>query len=451
MGNHSTDLIPAALVVLVVTGALTWLLPRRLAFCPLLFLICIMPLGQELVIAGLHFTIFRIVMLVGMARVLARGEAAQFRWTRLDKIFGWWVLVSVTFGTLSDPSVALLVNRLGDAYNAICSYYFFRCVIVDFEDVVTSVRTLLLASLPLAGSMLYESYTGHNLFAVFGGVSSVQAFREGHVRCEGPFRNWILAGTFGATLVPLCLALWYYRPKSRWLALVSLIALTVVTITAHSSGALISIAAGLGGLMFWKFRRYLRLLRRVLIVMIIALALVMNAPVWYLIARVGDVTGGTAWHRAYLISQAVNHFGQWWLFGTTYTANWAPGGEVIAANANMMDITNQYVAEGVDGGVLKLALFLTIIVMCFKGIGRRLHAEPLESPIAVFVWALGATLFAHCLAFLSVTYFDQIIIVWYWLLAAICLVINNQAWSYARAITNAENDQEHDLAQAAGA
>ncbi len=32
---------------------------------------------------------------------------------------------------------------------------------------------------------------------------------------------------------------------------------------------------------------------------------------------------------------------------------------------------------------------------------------------------MGATLFAHCLSFTSVPYFDQIIVIWYWLLAVI--------------------------------
>lgn len=449
MGNQSTDLIPAALAVLLVMVSLTWVLPRRLAFCPLLFLTCIMPLGQELIIAGLHFTIFRLVMLVGIVRVLVRGEFAQLTWMPLDKVFAWWVVVSVIFGTLSNPSVSLLVNRLGAAYNAICSYYFFRCLIVDFEDVVTSVRTLLLASLPLAVAMLYESSTGHNPFAIFGGVTLVDIFRDGHIRCQGPFRNWILAGTFGATLIPLCVALWQYRPQSRRLVAAGLLASIVITITARSSGALIAMVAGVGGLMFWKWRRYLRLVRRGFVVAIIGLALVMNAPVWYLIAKLSNITGGGGWHRAYLISQAVDHFGQWWLFGTTYTANWGPAGEVIASNPNMMDITNQYIMEGVNGGVLKLLLFVIIIFICFRGIGRRLRAEGAESPTAFFVWALGATLFAHCLSFISVTYFDQIIIIWYWLLAAMALVIYSPGSSYLAVDMAAQGDGEPDLSRGA--
>ena len=433
------------MIVLLVMVGLTWTLPRRLAFCPLLILTCIMPLGQELVIAGLHFTLFRIVMLVGVVRILVRGEAAQFRWTRLDKIFAWWVVVSVIFGSLSKPSVGLFVNRMGDAYNAIGSYFFFRCVILDFEDIVTSVKALLLGSLPLAACMVVESRTGHNPFAIFGGVSPMAVMREGHVRCQGAFRNWILAGTFGATLFPLCVALWYHRPENRRLVVAGLMASIIITVTARSSGAMMAIAAGVGGLLFWRWRSYLRLLRWGIVVSILILAMVMNGPVWNLIAKLSDITGGGGWHRAWLISQAVDHFDRWWLFGTTYTADWGPAGEVIAADPNMMDITNQYIMEGVNGGLLKLVLFLALIISCFKGIGRRLREESPESTTAFFIWTLGVILLAHCLSFISVTYFDQIVIVWYWLLAAICLVVYSPAQSQVEVEAVAEDEGGGDL------
>jgi hypothetical protein len=428
--DQSTELTPLAAVILLAMVILTWTLPRRFAFCPLLILTCLMPLGQELVLLGLHFPLFRVVLLVGMLRTVFKGEAAQLKWTRLDKVFAWWVLVSVVFGTMSKPSMELFVNRMGDAYTAIGSYYFFRSVIVDFEDIVTSVRTLALVSLPLAALMLMESKTGHNPFSVFGGVPAVSDIREGHVRCQGAFRHAILAGTFGATLVPLCVALWFYRPQYRRLAIAALIASLVITVTARSSGALMALCAGISGLMFWKWREYLRLVRWGMVIAILGLSFVMNAPVWYLLAKLSDVTGGGGWHRAWLIGQAVQHFNEWWLFGTTYTASWGPAGEVIAADPNMMDITNHFIEEGVKGGILKLGLFITIIVVCFNGIGRLLRAEVAEWPTSFFIWTLGVTLFAHCLSFISVTYFDQIIVIWYWLLAAICVAIYTPASNF---------------------
>lgn len=88
----------------------------------------------------------------------------------------------------------------------------------------------------------------------------------------------------------------------------------------------------------------------------------------------------------------------------------------------MMDITNHYVVQGVSGGVLKLVLFLAIIVASFKTVGRWFKGEDRSSPAAILVWATGVSLFAHCLSFVSATYFDQIVVIWYWLLAVIAAI-----------------------------
>jgi hypothetical protein len=267
--------------------------------------------------------------------------------------------------------------------------------------------------------MMVEKATSHNLLSVFGGVPEITAIREGHLRCQGAFRHPILAGCFGAAQIPLFLALWFHTAKDRGLAVSGTLAGLTIAVTASSSGALLAVLAAVAGLAFWRWRRHLRALRWAIVIAILGLSVVMNAPVWYLFARMSDVAGGTGWHRAWLIDQTIAHFDEWWLFGTTYTAHWGPGGEVIAADPNMMDITNHYVMEGVKGGVLKVGFFLVIIIRCFVVLGRRLRSEPVGSPIQFLTWAAGVSLFVHCLSFLSVTYFDQSIVIWFWLLAGI--------------------------------
>ena len=37
----------------------------------------------------------------------------------------------------------------------------------------------------------------------------------------------------------------------------------------------------------------------------------------------------------------------------------------------------------------------------------------------MLIWALGVCLASHCAAFISVSYFDQIQVFWFWLLAVI--------------------------------
>jgi len=421
--QEASNLNLAASAMLLIMAYLVWSLPRRFAVCPLLVMVALMPMGQNVVISGLHFHLFRILLLVGVARVVVKGEACQMTWTRIDSWFGWWIVVSVLFGTMSKPSVALFVNRLGDAYNAVGCYYFVRCVVVNFEDIVIGVGTLALISLPVAGLMLVEKTTGHNLLSVFGGVPELTMVREGHLRCQGAFRHPILAGTFGATQLPLFVGLWYYRPKWRPLASGAILSSVIIVYTASSSGALLALIAGIGGLFVWRWRSKMRLFRWGTVAITIGLAVVMNAPVWYIFAKLSNIAGGTGWHRAWLMDQTVAHLNEWWLFGTTYTAHWGPSGEVIAADPDMMDITNHYVMEGVKGGLLKLGLFLIIIIACFKGIGRGIRGEWADQATSFFLWTMGVALVTHCLSFFSIVYFDQTIIAWFWLVGSITCVM----------------------------
>ena len=73
--------------------------------------------------------------------------------------------------------------------------------------------------------------------------------------------------------------------------------------------------------------------------------------------------------------------------------------------------------------ILTLVLFLAMIVLCFRAVGiavrRSAGNEPLTSRFVI--WSLGASLFAHALGFLSISYFDQNEVTWYMLLAMISI------------------------------
>src|ERR1041385_5022430 len=93
--QDASNINPVALAFLVVMAGLAWCLPRRFAVCPLLIMTCLIPLGQNVVLFGLNFQFFRILLLVSLARVVVKGELARMAWNRADKLFVWWVIVSL--------------------------------------------------------------------------------------------------------------------------------------------------------------------------------------------------------------------------------------------------------------------------------------------------------------------------------------------------------------------
>jgi hypothetical protein len=423
--SSESNVSPMAAAALLLMAYLTWTLPRRFAACPLLVMTCLMPLGQQLVLFGLHFPLFRLLLLTAALRVAANGEASGLKWTRVDTLFAWWVIVSLVFGTMSEPTPGHFQYRLGEAFNAGFCYFFVRCVVLSIDDVAVGVRTLAWMSLPIAALMLVEANTTHNLLSIFGGVPEITQVREDHLRCQGAFGHPILAGTFGATQIPLFAGLWFYRPSDRPLAAAATVSALVIALTASSSGAFLTIFAGMSGLLLWNARKCLRPIRWAALVAVVCWPIVLHVPIWHLMGALSSNLGGEGWYRVSLIDQAIAHFREWWLFGTTYTAHW--GLQLLPGSTTMVDLVNQYVAEGVNGGALKLGIFVAIIAFCFKGIGRVLRGKTPPSSARFFVWAIGVSLFTHCFSFMSISYFDQTIVVWFWLLASISGLMSIQS------------------------
>ncbi|MGZ6206449.1 MAG: hypothetical protein ACXWMS_02640, partial [Syntrophales bacterium] len=91
----------------------------------------------------------------------------------------------------------------------------------------------------------------------------------------------------------------------------------------------------------------------------------------------------------------------------------------------MADMTNQFIYEGVTGGLLPMVLFIILISLGFRAVGRLVHSTERVDPFSsrIMVWSLGVGLFAHVVSFMSVSYFDQNVVMFYFILAcsSLCL------------------------------
>ena len=349
-----------------------------------------------------------------------RHEIRGFRLTGFDKLLIVWGLVALICGLIREPSAEVF----GIAYNNLGTYFLFRVLMREDEDVSGYFSIFAVLGCIFGACMLYEDLTRHNPFHIFGGVPEITIIRGDRFRCQGAFRQPILAGTFGATLFPLMVAYWQQAGsgRERWLAILGGIFSMVITVTSASSGPLLTLLAAFAGFAMWPVRRKMRLFRRGVVATIIALSLVMKAHVWFVIDRISSLTGGGGYYRSDLIEKFVNHFSEWWFIGTSNTVSWATAGIVLASNPNMVDITNHYIEQGVSGGLIEFCLFLAMIVICFKIVGRAVWSESEWSYRPRLAWAIGVTLACHCTAFISVSYFDQIQVFWFWLLAAIAAI-----------------------------
>jgi hypothetical protein len=413
--DETVTFSPWAAIAVVLGAALILFLPRRLAAIPLLCSVGLMPFTQQVEILGSHWPLVRFLLLAGMVRIAIRQEG--FKWCSIDTVMVLWSLVTIVLGSLSDGPKSfgyLFQNRMGDVYNVLVTYIVVRTTTRSFEDVLSAIKALALVAIPIAILALIERSSGENPFSVLGVPIEVD-LRDDKVRCQGALAQCILFGTYGAVSTVLGMVLW--RVRKRWLWFIGTASGLIITVCANSSGALIALGGGILGVILWRVRKRLRIIRWSAIGIILVLACVMKQPVWYLFARASSVFGGGGWHRANLVTLAIDHFNEWALFGTTRTVHW--NGIPIAASPDNMDITNHFIIEGVKGGLLKLVLFVLLIVLAYRHINLVLRSLPRTAPASFLVWMLGVTMFSYCLAFSSVALYDQSIIIFYWLLAAI--------------------------------
>lgn len=404
-----TTIHPLGLALLIILGVATLIVKRRSAVIPMLIMACFVAPAQRIVVFGLDFNLIRILVLVGWARIFIKKETGAFVWKTIDKVIIVWAMSSLTAYVMLRGSTGAFVYKLGTSFDSLGMYFLFRCLVRDLSDVKHLMISTLYLSIPVAFFLLIEKHTGRNIFSVLGGVPEFTVIRQGKLRAQGAFAHSILAGCFWVTQLPLFLAL-IWQDTKKWLIVAGTIATVVVVYACASSTPAAGVGAVLLGGCFYICRLQMGTVRGGVLATLVGLHLVMKAPVWHLVSRIDIVGGSTGWHRYNLIDQTIHRFGEWWLFGTISTAHWG---------WHLFDTANMYVNEAVRGGFLTLILFVIILVLAFQGVGRLLSTLENDRENYIFAWALGVSLFTHCMVFIAVSYFGQIIVVWYLLLASI--------------------------------
>ena len=248
-------LTPLSVALVVIAATFITLLPRRMAMMPILAAVCFFPIGQSVDVAGLHFYLFRLTLLFSLTRVLIRGELMSVRWCLLDTLVLSWITAFLGIGSLSHLGLQSFVMRGGITFDWLISYIVARSLLRARNDLLLQLRFLAIMIIPLAAEMIVEHATGRNVFAVLGTVNENSLLRDGEIRAQGTFRHAILAGTFGAVLLPLMSYLIWTR--RGWIGVIGFICAALIVWTANSAGAYLAAVAGMAGLCIWGLRRSL--------------------------------------------------------------------------------------------------------------------------------------------------------------------------------------------------
>jgi hypothetical protein len=391
----------------------------------------LLPFGSQLSAGGLHFYVVRIVAVAAIIRLILDKYWKHVRllangFTPFDWVFVAWALVRGLALMLLHPELGAVVNQAAFWLDTFGIYFLFRLSIRKEGDILSIARVLAPVMAIVAACMMYEHRSGFHLYNLITSYQVMPVLREGKIRAQAAFGNSNDAGTFGATLVPIFFWAWK-SGRGRLTAIVGMAAALAVTYTSLSSTPVSALLAGVVGLCLWPLRMYMRQIRWGIAGSVALLAIVMKAPVWYVVQKV-DFVGGHGWDRAFLVDQFARHFFDWWLIGTDQNVNWGSN--------STWDRCNQFVAEAASGGLLALALFIALLVMAYSILGRaRKRARGVDRWL---YWCLGAALLAHTAAFWGVSYWDQMRVPWLLLLAVFPAA---QGWSLANGSNRREKLQ----------
>lgn len=408
---------PLGFLFFVLTAIALMSVPRKWAPIPLLMGVLYITHGQAFNI-GVNLPVFRLLLVVGLVRVIVKGEGIGGGTNIVDKLmmfFCAWLFFA-SFFHRPDADGAGPVFITGKIAEIGICYLLFRSYCQDLDDYFSILGVIAFLLVPIAFEMIQEQITAKNLFsATFGGVNDAVLLRDGRLRARGPFRHAILAGTVGAALVPMMIAMWN---RNRKAAIIGLLACLTMVVTCASSGPVLSLGFGLMAVCLWKFRQFMGYLRWAMVAGYLFLEMVMSRPAYYIIGEMSVVGGSTGWHRSHLIHSAIEYFPDWWLFGTDYTRSWMPTG--VTFSKDHTDITNYFIAFGVMGGFLAMVLVLAMIWIAFKWVGEIINANPqMENGDKFMIWCMGASLFSHVGTSVSVAYYDQSYVFFWFSIATI--------------------------------
>ena len=371
---------------------------------------CFVPMNQRMLLFNLDFTILRILVFVGFLRLTLRNETRAIPWNKFDKLFLSWIVIGSFVYFAQQRNSAAVILKLGVMFDSLGMYWLFRQAVQQWEDIFLAVKIFAVFAIITAPLIALEKFQETSFFSLFGPVAG--EFHRGRFRAAGSFPHFIVMGCFWTLLLPLFYSRIKTQKNNLLISLAIFAALSNVYFSASSTPVLTVVAI----ICFWNIyniREYGTTIFRLVCLGLLALHMVMKAPVWHLISRIDVFSGSTGWHRYILIDNFINHISEWFFLGTKSTGHW---GHVQS------DITNQFVLEGFRGGMITLIIFAFLVYQAVK-IPGRLSLEIEDPEIKWTCWGICVVMLGHFTSFWGISYFGQINMLLYFSLALVGFVL----------------------------
>lgn len=336
----------------------------------------------------------------------------KFTWNRLDTLvtLSMVVYVGAYLITIEQPITAILISRAGFVMDTWCAYLAARFIVTDKAKLISIIKCIAVAMVPLAILGIIESSTGWQPYAPlwrfspwFKGGPVVSEGRHGFARAVGPFSHAILFGGVFAMFLPL---IYYFRrEKGGWGNLAYVISGVVLlgALSSMSSGPWVMVIVVIFCIIMEKHKKLIKPMFILLVFSCVSIGIASNRPFYHVIASWANPLGGAGWHRAKLIDLAIENFDEWWMVGYgDKDPGWGP-----YLGMGRTDVTNEYILNGVRYGIFGIIALCAVLAKAFRDListYRRLRHPAVKS----LCWAFGSLLFSVTVAWMSVSFFGQL-------------------------------------------
>ena len=351
--------------------------------------------AQRIIIGGFDLSFYRLI--AGVAVIVLCGQCRPLKsWRGCDQLVVLFLsfllaatvvrgaVFSLAAGQVLDFGLFYLVGRLG---------------IRSWGDWHRFLICLAIASSVALVPLAVEKLTGRNPFFVFGGVPEVTPWRSGKLRVQGAFVHPIMGGMVFASLAPafLCLSAGKVRRGHRAILCVGGICASINAMLVASSTPMGSLLVSIGVLLLYRYRQAFGQAAIAMVLVGGVIHVFSTSGLHHLLfARTTIVSGSTGYHRYLLWDAAINRFAEWAPIGVNSTSHWGWG---------LNDVTCEYIAVGVRGGVLALAFFLVLLWRLFKGSWKASCLDTGGASRAAY--SLFLFLLSMAVGFTGVTLFGQ--------------------------------------------
>jgi hypothetical protein len=408
------------LAVGIIGATLVVFLSPVLAFATYISVLLLYPTYLTVNIGSINITASRILVAALMLKcVLDKDLKRSFRWSALDT----WVTLSmgvyVGIMLVTYPISEALQNRAGYLMDTWFAYLVARFCITNQHQLRTAIKWIAIVLTVLAILGLVESFSGWQpylpltRYCPWRPELRLAEPRSGLNRAIGPFGHPIMFGMAFALFLPLVYSL---RCERRWRGAAFFLSIMIIlgALSSMSSGPIMMVIAAILCLVMENFKRWVKPLLYLSVIMCVMVGIVSNRPFYHVMLSYLNPIGGSWWHRAKLIDLAIEHFGEWWLIG--YGGKDPGWGDYLGSNHT--DVTNEFILAGVQYGILGVIALCSVLVVVFSNL-IRMHNSATEHQVKSLAWALGSSIFATIVVFMSVSFFGQILTLFYCILGIV--------------------------------